>query len=33
VYGVKTASSGEKMPLQFCVLSKAVIDGYFILVT
>lgn len=33
VYGVKTVNSSEKVPLQFCILSKASIDGYFILVT
>lgn len=33
VYGVETVNSSEKVPLQFCILSKASIDGYFILVT
>ena len=33
VYGVKAVNSSENVAPQFCILSKAAIDGYFILVT
>lgn len=33
MYGIKTVNSNLKVSLQFCISSKAAIDGYFILVT
>lgn len=31
--GVTTVNSSAKVSLQFCISSKAAVDGYFILVT